>query len=419
MTRAPRHFTLAATASLFSLALASTARARDSEGEAAAELAHTPAPEQKVHIPLPVYAEARGEGDEISRAVVRYKGPGMKNWARLEMKRLGGGWGAIIPCDVMTAGTMRYWILALDTDGNRVAGAGDAAHPFEVPVRRDIASEAPHLPGQPPPHSCEQSESPEAGPSERGQEPEPVDASDETAGEPPPYARLWIGVAGAIDVLLLPGGNDLCLINLHAVPINPFGYYCTNPDGSDFPDRTYSAQDLTLIPGNAGQVRGGAHVGDLRTLVAVDYALTPNVLLGGRVGYVLNTYPAGDAAVRDHRASGSRIHLEVRGTYVFGAAPLAHEGFAPTVFVGAGMAEFDGRVASVVAMTQKKSSLPITQPVNIWLTGGPWFVATGGGARYQLSPRAAFNAAFRVNAAFNAAGALFTFGPELAFQYGF
>jgi hypothetical protein len=416
MIGAARKLTLAAAAALVPIALASAARAGPGR-EAAVEMAHTPATEQKVNTPLPVYVEAGG--DEIARAVVRYKGPGMKDWARVEMERLGKGWGALIPCGAMTAGTMRYWIRALDTDGNPVAGAGDARHPFEVPVRGDIASE-PHLPGRPPPRPCEQGESPETRPPEREPEPEPRGGSEKaTAGEPPIYARWWIGVAGAMDVLLLPGGNDLCLINEHAVPINPFAYYCTNPDGSDFPSRSNATQDLALIRGHAGQVLGGAHVGDLRTLVALDYALTPNLLLGGRLGYVLNTYPSGGAAVHDHRAFGSNLHVEARGTYVFGAAPLAHEGFAPTLFVGAGMAEFDGHVASVVAMTQKMSSLPIIQPVSIWLTGGPWFLAVGGGARYQLSPRAAFNAALRVNAAFSGAGALFTFGPEFAFQYGF
>jgi len=55
----------------------------------------------------------------------------------------------------------------------------------------------------------------------------------------------------------------------------------------------------------------------------------------------------------------------------------------------------------------------------LWLTGGPWFLAAGAGARYQLSPRAAFHAALRVNAAFSQGGVLFTFGPEIALQYGF
>ena len=57
--------------------------------------------------------------------------------------------------------------------------------------------------------------------------------------------------------------------------------------------------------------------------------------------------------------------------------------------------------------------------MNVWLTNGPWFLAVGGGARYQFSPRAAFNGALRVNGAFGGQGALFTFGPEISFQYGF
>ena len=420
MIRAAPKRTLAAAAWLGQLALAANVRALDPGREPAAQVAHTPPTEQRVNTPLSVYAQARGV--EVSRVVVRYKGPGMKAWADVEMTPLGKGWGALIPCGAMSAGTMQYWIRALDTDGNGIASAGDAQHPFEVPVQSDIASEPSHLPGQPPPQSCEQGKSPPTGPAEPGQEPEPESSgrSEETAAdEPPLYARLWIGVAGAIDVLLLPGGNDLCALDSHAAPVNHFGYYCTNPDGSDFPSRTDATQDLSLIRGHAGQVLGGAHIGDLRTLVAVDYAVTPSVLLGGRLGYVLNTYPGGDAAVRDRRASGSRLHLEARATYVFGAAPLAHEGFAPTLFLGGGIAEFDGQVASIVATTQKMSNLPISQPVSIWLTGGPWFLAVGGGARYQFSPRAAFNALLRVNAAFNGAGALFTFGPELAFQYGF
>lgn len=247
-----------------------------------------------------------------------------------------------------------------------------------------------------------------------------ADGSDgTTAREPPLYARWWIGVAGAIDVLSLPSGNDLCALNSRTAPINTLGYYCTNPDGSDFPSRTDATQNSALIAGHAGEVRGGFHGGDLRALVAVDYALSASFLLGARVGYVLDTYPVSDAAVRERHAFASRLHAEARGTYVFGDAPLAREGFAPTLFVGAGVSEFDGHVASVVAMTQKASSLPIIQPVNIWLTGGPWFVAVGGGARYQFSPRAAFNVALRANAAFDGVGVLFTFGPEMAFQYGF
>jgi len=221
-----------------------------------------------------------------------------------------------------------------------------------------------------------------------------------------------------IDFLSLPAAADACALNTQtAAPVNSAGYHCTNPDGSDFPSRVSGAQNASLIPNQAGNVAGGLHPGDLRALLAVDYALSPAILLGARLGYVINTYPTGDAAVHEHHAFGSRVHFEARGTYVFGDAPLTHEGFAPTVFVAAGMAEFDGHVATIASMNQKGSTVPYSQPVNAWLTNGPWFLALGGGARYQLSPRAAFNALIRANAAFGG-GALLTFGPEIAFQYG-
>ncbi len=383
----------------------------------AGDFTHTPATEQKVNTPLPVYAEISGIA--IARAVIKYQGAGMSEWARVDMKRLGKGWGAVIPCGAVTAGTLRYWIQGLDADGDAAASSGDSKHPFEVPIRSDIDSEAPHLPGRAPPQACEEGATAEREHVDRGEE--PAETSRETENRATGsslYARWWIGVAGAVDFLSLPGGNDLCALTSNATPANASGYYCTNPNGSDFPSRTDSTQNSALIPGQAGQVASGFHAGDLRALIAVDYAVSPEILVGGRIGYVLNSYPSGGAAVLEHHAFGPKVHVEARGTYVFGDSPLAHEGFAPTVFVSGGVAEFDGHATSIVSMSQKASSVAISQPVNLWITGGPWFLALGGGARYQFSQRAAFNAALRLNVAVGGIGALFSFGPEIAFQYG-
>jgi hypothetical protein len=118
--------------------------------------------------------------------------------------------------------------------------------------------------------------------------------------------------------------------------------------------------------------------------------------------------------VQDGRASGKNFHAEVRGTYLFGDEPLAHIGFAPMAFVAGGMAEFDGHLASDVMI----QGVAGTRRVNVWITDGPWFVTVGGGMRYQLSLRAAFTAAARVNFAFQGNGLLPTFGPEVGFEYG-
>jgi hypothetical protein len=397
-------------------AVSSTARATGPGEPPAGDFVHTAAAEQKSNTPLPVVAEISGE--QVARAIVRYKGPGMDDWSRIAMRRQGASWVALIPCGAVTLGTMRYWLQGFDATGMPTANSGDPKHPFEVPIRAEITSEAPRLPGRDPPRSCDADTSTDPG--ERGGEgPAPgLEAPVQAIGVPERYARWWIGVAGAIDFLTLPEGDDLCVLAPDGTPANKAAYYCSNPNGSDFPGRGASSQGTPLVAGAAGHVAGGLQAGDVRALVAVDYALTPAFLLGGRLGYVFNSYPSEGAAVVDRRAFGPKVHAEGRGTYVIGDAPLTRVGFAPTVFFSVGIAPFDGHAVSVVSASQPAPKVPISQPVNIWLTNGPWFVAVGGGLRYQFSPRSAFDAALRVNAAFGGAGALFTYGPEIAFQYG-
>jgi hypothetical protein len=81
------------------------------------------------------------------------------------------------------------------------------------------------------------------------------------------------------------------------------------------------------------------------------------------------------------------------------------------VFAGMGAAEFDGHATTIVTLVSQ-------QPVNAWITDGPFFIDLGGGARYAFSPRAAFSMALRINAAFGN-GFLATYGPEVGVQYGF
>ncbi|HEY5146944.1 MAG TPA: hypothetical protein VII82_09265, partial [Polyangiaceae bacterium] len=221
-------------------------------------------------------------------------------------------------------------------------------------------------------------------------------------------------VAGAFDMVVLPSGTDLCKLTPNGSAANSFNAYCTNPDGSDFPAHATTGQNDALGPGQSGTVKGGLQIGDIRAMVAIDYAVSPAWLVGVRAGYVMNTYP-GTVAVHTGRAYGHPIHVEARVTHLFGQDPLARVGFAPMVFAAGGVSEFDGHVASSVSL----NGIAGTQRVNIWVTDGPWFLTLGGGVRYAFSLRAAFSAAVRVNAAFDGNGLLPTAGPEVAFQYGF
>lgn len=392
------------------------------------DFSHTPAGEQKVNTPVPVYVEYGGDTGLV-RVVVKYKGPAMSDWARVDLKRMGTGWGGLIPCSAATKGALRYWVQGFDDGGDPVASSGDPKHPFTVPIVDDVSGDAPHLPGQSPPKTCGEDTdcppglpgcAPEENNEEKGGgEGEESDETPEATKAPPgAYVHWWFGIAGALDVLSLPSGQDVCLLNSGgpnaAKPANSANYYCTNPDGSDFPTRNDGGkQNSELIKGQAGTVDGGLQFGDVRVMLSADYALTPALMVGARLGYVLNAY-TGQAAAKDGNAWGSRFDLEARGTYLFGHDPLANVGVAPMAIAGLGLAEFDGHSTTVVST----SNVAGQQPVTAWKTGGPLFFLVGGGIRYAFSPRAAVTVAARVNMALGG-GLLLTYGPEIGVQYGF
>ena len=378
------------------------------------DFAHTPPGEQRVNVPLPVYAEYPGSSG-IVRVVLKYKGAAMTDWGKVELKKMGSGWGGLIPCTAVTKGVLRYWLQGFDDGGDPVASSGDPKHPFSVPINDDIAGEAPHFPGASPPKACgEETECPPGLPGCGADEEEKPGETEEAPPPPAPgtYARWWFGISGMLDFISMPSGDDVCRLTIPAaVPGNSANMYCTNPDGSDFPARNDGGnQNGTIAKGGGGHVDGGLQPGDVRAMLSFDYALSSSFLVGGRLGYVLNAY-TGKAAVKDGRAFGADIDLEARATYLFGHEPLASVGFAPMIFGGLGISEFDGHTTTIVTLTTQ-------QPENVWKTSGPFFVEVGGGARYAFSLRAAFTLAARLNGAFGN-GLLTTYGPEVGIQYGF
>jgi hypothetical protein len=370
------------------------------------DFTHSPAHEQVTGTPLPVYVEYSG-GSPPVRVVVKYEGAGMSEWRHVDLQRAGDGWGGLIPCADVARGTMRYWIQGIDREGDPVASSGDPKQPYSVPILAEILGDAPHLPGKAAPGKCAADESPP-------EEAQPAPRAADRPVEHETYARLWVGLSGALDFLSMPAGSDVCALDsIGGEPLNPSKLYCTNPNGTDFPSRAGNAQNSELVKGQAGQLTGGVQAGDVRAMLSVDYALNSNVLVGGRIGYVANTY-TGVAASKDGRAAGFKIHVEGRATYLLGPDPLTHAGFVPMGFAGLGLAEFDGHTTSVVTL----SNVAGQQPVNVWRTDGPFFVMLGAGTRYQFSPRAAFTGALRLNIAVGN-GALLTYGPEIGIAYGF
>lgn len=407
----------------------------DESPQPTGDFVHTPAPEQLVNVPVPVYVEYGGS-DRVASVVVKYRGAGDTVWKQTPLPKLGRGWGALLPCDGSKPGVLRYYVQGFDAGGSPNALSGDPKQPFHVVVRQKIVSDPPSLPGRAPPASCGAGAGVEAPPAEKpanegpleciddsqcnggvctdGRCAVPVERHEEEARTN--YAHLWIGVSLSMDVAWLPNGADVCKLSSGAAPLNAQGYYCTNPgDGSDFPSHSSPAENDSLAhPGTAGQVNGGPAIGNVRFLGSIDYAFNPHILVGARFGLVTHGY-TGSAAVSQGKAFGPPIQGEVRGTYLFGDKPLTHAGFAPMVFVDAGVGKFD----AVRDVNVTETGIAGTLPKRAWRTGGPIFAGAGGGLRYQFSQRIAFTAALKVAFAFGGNGLFDTLGPEVALQYGF
>jgi hypothetical protein len=148
--------------------------------------------------------------------------------------------------------------------------------------------------------------------------------------------------------------------------------------------------------------------------LSVEYAVTGNLLLGGRVGYVFGTYPGQEA--NQNGRGFPPLHLEARATYVFGEDPVFHAGVAPYVMASLGVAPWSAR-ADVLLVSP--NATPPQLEVQAWQLGGPGFLSAGAGARFAFSGSAALLVGPRFTLAFGSGAALGALGPEVGIELGF
>lgn len=419
-------------------------------GQPSGDFTHTPAAEQQIRTPIPIYAEYAGE-EQLTKVIVRYKGFGMTEWKSVELKKMGDkGWGGQLPCADIQQGTTQYYIQGFDANNDPVATAGDRNNPYKVPVKREKVDEPPHLPGQPPPTQCaDTGDCPpnfpgckKAGPVTEGptgkeggeyceedSECKSNKCESSKCTEPKKASkgpRVWVGIWGAFDYSFLPSADNVCKLKStkeNQEPVNDANYYCVQSDGSDYPYRLTSPGDTNprgpensrLVLDQSDKVSGGGAFGNIRVMASIDYAATMNVLIGARLGYVLNGYPG--QAGKDDGKTFPPIHVEVRGTYLIGQDALAQK-FAPYVFAGGGVSTWDASVKVSVVEQDPATAKKTPKDVDAWHIGGPAFIVVGGGARIAFSPRAALMAGLRVNFAFGNSFAPST-GPEVGVVFGF
>ncbi len=215
----------------------------------------------------------------------------------------------------------------------------------------------------------------------------------------------------------LPQADNACLLNgSGTAPGNTAGYECVDPSTSaNFPGTGGKTVNNNILqgPNDGDSVGGGLLLSNIRLLASLDYALTTNILLGARLGYVLNTDPASAPG-----PAFPPIHIEARVTYLFGKDAILSP-IAPLVLAAVGLSEFDANIGVEVALLGSKP-----KNENAWLTAGPLFGAVGAGARFLVGKNIALSAVIKGQAALSGMGGsatspLLGFSPELGAQLGF
>jgi hypothetical protein len=399
-------------------------------------------PATLVRVPLDIYGEYTGT-EQLAKVVLKYKSFGMPDWKTVEMKELGKGWGAEIVCADVAQGDLLFYVQGFNANNDPVATSGDRNSPYKTSVKRDYAGELPHFPGKDAPKQCAEAgdcppdfpgcKKDASGSSDSSLKDDGADceedgecksgtcntdktcASSEGGEAHPKRRKFWVGVEWMYDFLAIPSGGNVCHLSNLAVPgPDSNGYYCTS-GGNDYPSRNDNGAQNGLIQANTSdKVAGGFAPGNMRLLVSFDYALTNNLLVGAKVGYVTNTYD-GTAAKNEGKAFAPPIHLEARGTYVFGKDALARAGLAPYALIAVGLAQYSASVGVTVVETTE----PAPVQANAWKMTGPGFAAVGAGLRFAVTPRFAVFAGPRFNLAFGPGGTLPSLSPEIAVGYGF
>jgi hypothetical protein len=433
-------------------------------GRPEGDFTHTPVTEQQVRTAIPVYAEYAGE-EALVRVIARYKGFGMTDWKPVELKKMGEkGWGGLLPCGDVQQGVTQYYIQGFNAENDPVAVGGDRNNPYKVQIKTDKVAEPPHLPNAAPPTQCE--DTGDCPPNFPGCKKAPVGgvsvAADAVQVSEPDgkeggefceensdcksnvceaskctdfvsrrnhTPRLWLGISGTYEHVFVPSAKDVCKIQAPTsptawndrTPVNDSNYYCT-AGASDYPSRTMPNENDRLVSGN---VNGGPTVGNIRVMLTADYAILPNIMLGGRLGYVFGGYPGEEASV-DGRRFSAPIHFELRTTYLFGKEPLsAVQRVVPYAFGGFGVGRFETAVPVPYKEREPAPKTPgcdargiCDKNVDAWHLAGPAFLVVGGGARFALNQRFALMGGLRMNLAFLNAFAP-SIGPELGIQAGF
>jgi hypothetical protein len=430
----------------------------------AGDLVHTPPPEQTVNHPVPIFVEIPDD-IEVAKVTVQYKPFGGTKFKPVEMKKMSGGFGALIPCeDVTTTGDIRYYIIATDPEGGSAGTAGNRNDPFKVAIKNEIEGDAPSLPGKKPPEKCRVKEDCPPGlpgcPDPKGPgEPRGdkgwgasceenkeckegliclngscEEGKDDGSGSSKPSGpgkKNIFSLTAQLDWLLIPGAEKVCS-GVDAT------YACFYQDGEDATGQFYGDP---AEKGGTNGISGGLGVGGARVMIGYDRELWNGLGVGARFGIAFGGSPSSDTGPPSNtdydtpaQAKGFLpIHWEIRANYYIFGSGLEKGKIRPYVFVGGGQGQVNASVAvSVCDRVAEDGTRPPEDPdsscevdgveaqsrqLDAYKITGLGHVDAGGGATYAITEN--FGVALELKLMFMVPTFGFVLAPTLGPVFGF
>jgi hypothetical protein len=356
--------------------------------------------------------------EEAASMELRYKPFGADAWKTVKMKKKDDAFRGEIPCDATgSAGALKVYVRAKDAAGESVDSFGSKSKPVEIQLSETSAAEPPAYDGEEAPARCVAKE--ECPPDFPGCQDKPkrgekdwgaacdnsmeckegllcnggtceaapaceTNADCETGtcvdnkcsigdaggggGGGAAFKKNWIGLHFAQDVAII-GGSDVCSVNSQAN--NGYACYATGTTDQPYNGNPY--------PG-AGIATGTA-VATHRILASFDHAFSPNITLGGRVGFAFGGGPPAGKTATTAGTAFLPAHLEARLAYWFGKNVLAKKGLRPYVHVGGGLAQVDAKVKVRITDCTVSPTLPddgsLTAPAYLCSQGKPGAYSVG------------------------------------------
>jgi len=221
---------------------------------------------------------------------------------------------------------------------------------------------------------------------------------DEPAAPEPRWN--WLSAGAMIDWAFLTEKN-VCS------PGAPSAWYCTDENGAHYTGRPQPNDDVSK----------GFALATMRFVLGYERVIAGGLKAGAFAGLALPFHGAPEG-----RSGMFPLHLEARGTYVFGQNPYADDDtqkLRPFGTVVVGLAQYDTTATIRVyeIPCQSRPSPACKYDLDAQHRVGRLFLTLGGGVRYHLEGAHALRGGMRVTLV-PAFGSFF-FSPEVAYEYGF